>query len=137
MPAITNDESPREQVAWNIAGAQAKHISNLIEKATASYLTGNLGRWYWTLSALREMINYDLEDTEIEILDDIEKNCNKYHNQWEAWKKSFEEGQENKKLRDAKNAFSIHVRKYQRKIMKLLKELGYFPNKEDRTELGF
>ena len=129
---------PREQVSWNMAASHAQHVHSLIIKLTNFYLKGNLGQWYWTLSATREMVNHELNEEERTRLDVLEKNCNLLHKQWEDYRKIVEDGhQPGEKLRKIKVDFSITVKKYQRQIMDLLKELGYFPSKEDRTRLSF
>jgi len=131
-----HDPEPEEkQVAWNIASKQAQHISNLIVKSTSTYLAGNLGAWYWTLTALREMMNYDLDEDDRKLLDNMEKKINTLHSSWNQWKASVLEGKEKKELLPAKDVFCNHVKNYQRQIMDYLKELGYFPDKEDQTQI--
>jgi len=133
-----DSESGREQVSWNIAGYQARHISDLLTKATSYYLIGNIGKWYWTLTALREMINYDLSTEEKEKLDALEKQAARLHASYDRYQKISSEGHPApKELVKDKIEFSALIRIYQREVMDLLKELGYFPKKEDRTDLGF
>lgn len=129
--------SPREQVQWNIAGAHAKYIALLTQKSTNFYLRGDIGGWYWALTGLRININPDLKDEERAELDVLENSCNKLHMVWDAYKKSIEEGKEKTELKKSKVQFSNYVRLYHIKLMDFLKQLGYFPNKEDRTVLGF
>ena len=132
------DTSPEKtQVSWNIVSSQAQHIHNLMKKATTFYLNGDLGKWYWTLSALRENINYDLNTDQRKILDDLEKDCNGFHSTWESYRKSINEGKVSKDLKKSKGGFSSKVREYQREMFDILKSLGYFPDKEDRTKLSF
>ena len=94
--------------------------------------------WYWTLTALRELVNCDLKPKETEELDKIEKQINligsyyeKLHNVEEIEKKAPA------KYKQLKLLYSKIIRKYQRCLMDLLKALGFFPVKEDRTDLGF
>ena len=125
------------KVSWNIASAQAMHISNLISKATTKYLNGDLGNWYWTLSALRENINQDVGSDDREFLNDLEKECNLLVGSWQRYSKERANGKLSKEAIEKKNEFSQKVRTYQRKLMDLLKELGYLPNKENRARLSF
>jgi hypothetical protein len=90
----------------------------LIQRATNSYLSGDLHAWYWTLTAIREQINYNLNETERILMDAMENECLKVEHR-------------------NKNQFTIKVREYQRKIMDLLKETGFLPPKKDNTRLGF
>lgn len=132
------DADEREKVSWNIAGDHARHISSLIIKATTFYLKGDLGNWYWTLTALREMINHELSKTEKEELDEVEKQASEYNPKWEASKESERTDKEFiEKFYKLKSDFIRVTRRYQRALMDLLREQGYFPAKEDRTKLGF
>jgi len=128
----------RDQVSWNIASRQANHISTLVEKATRFYLTGDIGNWYWHLTALREMMNCDLKEEERKILDDYEREASGYYKNWNVYMTHVKEGvTPPQEIKKTKANFSAIVRIYQRKIMDLLKELGYLPSKEDRTKLSF
>lgn len=131
------DGSKSEQVSWNIAADQAKHVAGLVKMATQFYQKGNIGQWFWTLSALRENINYDLKPNDRTILDEIEVEAKRYSIQWDNYRRAFEDGKEITSLGKMKSEFTAIVRKYMRTIMDCLKDLGYFPNKEDRTKLGF
>ena len=129
-----NETTDRDQTAWNIAAAQTRHISNLIQKATDFYLKGNLNEWYWTLTALREMINYDLKLPERTELDNMEKKAAPFSAQWKRYR---DEDILIKKTQRINSQYALLIRLYQRKLMDLLKELGYFPKKEDRTKMSF
>lgn len=131
-------EEPREQVAWNIAADQAKHVIELLKKATQHYLRGHLGKWYWNLTAVREMINPDLKPGERTDLDKIEKNTNKWGALWERLQRHEQTNAINSRgYRKSKAGYSRNIRIYQRKIMDFLKALGYLPSKEDRTKMTF
>jgi len=133
-----SEEDNRTGVSWNIAAAQSKHIFNLISRSTTAYLDGNLGKWFQILTALREMFNYTLNKDERKSLSKLEKKAKYYKRYWVKYSKLISEGQEPpKEIIIKNNKFSYIVRKYSRKIMDLLYELGYFPDKEDRTNLGF
>ena len=127
----------RSKVSWNISSSQSQHVFELMKKATNFYLKGDLGNWYWTLSALRENINYELTSTERGTLDTSEKQCNLYLIKWEGYLKSLSEGRSNLELKKSKLLFSASIRKYQREILDTLKDHGFFPDKEDRTKLSF
>lgn len=133
----TSSGDSRGQVSWNIAAYHAIHISNLVRKATDLYLDGNISQWFWTLSALRENINHDLNENEQKELDEIELQAKKFSGIWNRYKRSLEEGKETTEFSKMKSEYTAVVRKYMRDLMFYLKELGYFPNKEDRTKLGF
>jgi hypothetical protein len=131
-------EDKREQVSWNIAADQARHVSGLIKKGIDYYLSGEIGKWFWVLTALREIVNYDLKGPERDELDDIEKDAKRYLVYWEKYSLLLEQGIPPKEqLKKIVSHFSNVVRKYQRKLLDLLNTLGYFPSKEDRTELSF
>jgi len=116
---------------------QAKHISDLIKQATKYYLAGNIGGWYWTLTAIRNNINHELGTTEREDLDTLEKTCNENIGAWEKYKRSIQEGVEENGVRKTKNTFSKSTRDYNMKLFDILKDLGFFPDKEDRSKLAF
>jgi len=124
----------RDKVSWNIAAAQAHHVSDLIATKDRYYLKGDLSNWLWTVSALRENINHDLSLDERKELDSMEKTAAKFSLAWEKYKNSENKGNGYRKIRFY---FSGAIRIYQRRVMDLLKQLGYFPSKEDRTELSF
>ena len=128
------DTGDRDKVSWNIAAAQAHHVSDLIETKDKYYLQGDLSNWLWTVSALRENINHDLSDEERKELDAMEKTAAKLSIYWEKHRNMEEKSNNYRRIRFL---FSGAIRKYQRKVMDLLKQLGYFPSKEDRTELSF
>ena len=135
---MAEDEiNTRDQTSWNLAAAQAQHIFDLLKKSTEAYLKGNLGRWFWHLSALREMINYELKPEEREKLDEIEKGASKFTPTWQKYQTEHKDEEAERKSRRALGEYSKTIKKYQRKIMDLLKEMGFFPSKEDRTDLTF
>lgn len=128
------------KVSWNIAADQSKFVFKLIEKSMNFYQVGNLSKWYWSLSCLREMINYSLKEKERTKLDKIEKDVQGSLKYWSKYRQQVEGHTEVRLTKDElykKNLFSTHVRTYQRELMDLLNELGYFPSKEDRTKLSF
>jgi len=131
-------DEKREQVFWHIAPKQAEHVAELIHKAISNYLRGDLGQWFWTVTALREIINYDLKETERTELDKMEKETMRFLSSWERYSRYAEEGiRVSVKLKRGKSIFLTKVKAYQRKVFDDLKTLGYFPDKEDRTQLGF
>lgn len=138
-------DDKREQVFWHIAPKQAEHVAELIHKAIAHYLNGDIGNWFWTLTALREIVNHELTTTgkgeqkgEREGLDEMEKLTREKVKYWEAYSKRTEEGYLiTSEIKKGKAIFLSRTRKYQRKLFDVLKALGYFPDKEDRSELNF
>lgn len=128
------------KVSWNIAASQAQFVFALLKKSMTFYQNGNLAKWYWTLSCLREMTNYNLSQTERDELNEIERkvqNSLKYWSKFQAMRDGHDGNQLSKAELYKKNLFAVHVRTYQRKIMDLLNRLGYFPSKEDRSKLTF
>jgi len=133
-----NNEEKRDQVFWHIAPKQADHVAELIHKAIAHYLGGDLGSWFWTLTALREIVNHELNEVERAGMDAMEKEAMRYVNFWESYSKKVEDGYSpNQKLKKRKSEFLVKTKTYQRKVFDMLKALGYFPDKEDRTSLNF
>lgn len=128
------------KVSWNIAASQSQFVFELIKKSMNYYQVGNLSKWYWSLSCLREMINYSLREGERDELDVIERKVQSSLKFWVKYRQQVEGHTETKLTKEElfkKNQFSTHVRSYQRKLMDLLNKLGYFPSKEDRTKLSF
>ena len=132
-----NTGEDREQVGWNIVADQAKHIFGLIKKSTDHYLQGQLGSWFWHLTALRQMINYDLNVGDREKLDELEKEAKKFIGDWNNHQKKQQEGITIPNFNEKKAKFSAAIINYQCQLMDFLKILGYFPNKEDRTKMAF
>ena len=129
----SSSSSGRDQTGWNINAAQSQFVSELLKKAIRHYLAGEIDQWFWHLTALRENINYDLtqgkdkqKTNERKELDDLERNVSRSRDAWRATRNPFN-----------KNLYAHDVRVYMRRIMDLLKALGYLPPKEDRTKLGF
>ncbi len=134
------EEEKKNKVSWNIAANQAQFIFDLIKKSMNYYQTGNLSRWYWTLSSLREMTNYALDKKQRDNLDGIEKKIQtslKYWSKYQAMKDGHTENKMSIAELHRKNLFATHVREYQRELMDLLNKLGYFPSKEDRSRINF
>lgn len=132
--------SERGKVSWNIASKQSEYIFELIKKSMNFYQIGNLAQWYWTLSSLREMINYSLKEDQRDKLDKMEKASQVSLKYWAKYRKQIEGYTEiklNKTDLYKKNLLAVNIRMYQRELMDLLNSLGYFPSKKDRTEVNF
>lgn len=127
----------RAKASWNFAQEQAKHIHGLITKAMNYLLKGDVGNCYWTLNGVRILINPYLKPKERKKFKKLEKIINKYIGAWQKWRKSKDEGQPREDLRESKQKFSKFNRIYFLMIMNMLRSLGYLPDKEDRTDLGF
>lgn len=133
-------ENEINKVSWNIAASQAQYVFELLKRSMGYYLDGNLSKWYWTLSALREITNHASSETRQKKLNEIEgkiQNSLKYWSKYQSIKDGYVKSKLNNKELYKKNLFATHVRTYQREIMDLLNELGYFPSKEDRSKLTF
>ena len=127
----------RAKASWNFAAEQSKHIHGLITKAMNFYLKGDIANCYWTLNGVRILIYPRLDTKERKYFRKIEIVINKYIMDWEKWRKSKDEGKPRVDLSKAKRQFSRLNVLYFQKIGDLLRELGFSPDKEDRTDLGF
>ena len=127
----------KNEALWNVASSQSVFIHGLMKKVTHYYLSGNLGKLYWEISALSESISYDLTPEQHSNLDESKKECQKYLNSWNTYLKLKGEGKHNKEMIKLKNVFLDKLIIYQRKLYKILKELGYFPSKKNRAKLSF
>lgn len=111
----------RDQTSWNIAQKHADFVATMMIGAMRNFRQGKLDEWFWDLKVVREITYHDMKTIEIDELDTMEEDILKI----------------NLRVRGNLNNFKIAVLPYQRKIMKILKAQGYFPNKEDRTKLNF
>lgn len=131
-------EEKRGETAWNIIAEQTKFVSELIQKGIGEYLKGDVGEWFNILTAIREVINYDLKKAEIDELDKIEKAAWSLQKYWRNYQKKLKLGHDTpQEVVQKKREFVSNVREYSRKLMSILKILGYFPKKEDRSKLSF
>ena len=112
----------RDQTAWNIAMQHSQFTGNLVIAGLKAFLKGDLEEWFWNFNALREIINHDLLDKEVEELDALEQEIYSM----------FKFGMVRNKI-----LFKQKTTQYQRKILKIMKKQGFFPSKEDRTRLSF
>lgn len=136
--AFDQERKVKSETLWNIAGQQAQHIMNLLTKATRFYLDGNIGSWFYYFVAIRQMINYELTTKQEKDLDKLETSAMKFYPKWKKYARAVGEGLEvSFELKKSKQKFLVLVKQYQREVMKLLKELGYFPSKDDRSKLNF
>lgn len=108
---------------------QAMHISQLLQSATVEFRHGKLIEHFWTLVSIRRLINYDLKEKERTEMNALEYKASRFINY-----ANEDEDTENKAM---KFRFAMIAGEYQARVMDLLKKLGFFPNKEDRTRLGF
>ena len=115
------------EAAWNIASFQAMHVQTQIEKSTRQFLSGQIISQFWTLVSIRRLVNYDLSKEERKELDEMENYCCKLMKLKQSKEFGF----------NPQHRFVQMVKIYQERIMDLLKELGFFPNKEDRSKLTF
>jgi len=135
---MAEDYEAREQVAWNIASDQAKHIAGLIKEGINLYKIRNFGECYWTFRGIRLLINCELSTGETNKFKDIEIKANRMLFRWEKYQSILKDGlKPDQDLRNEINTFIALVVDYVERIMDFLKELGYLPSKEDRTHLGF
>jgi hypothetical protein len=131
-------DETRSEVAWNIIAEQTKFVANLIQNGIEKYLKGDIGEWFNILTAIREVIDYDLKPHEKDILDDIENDTWGKRKFWGTYTKELRLGNKVKdEVIQQKTKFVDNVKKYSRTLMDILKKLGYFPKKEDRTKLSF
>lgn len=134
---MDESESGRPEVAWNLAERQSRHIHSLVVRATTQDLRGDILGQFKTLTALRSMINYDLNDKEKKELDDMEEAARKPIYVWNKYKDNPDAEETNPDYFKSRVSLSRITRDFLRRLMDLLKKLGYFPDKEDRSRLGF
>lgn len=132
------ESEKREEVSFNIAADQARFVGELMKTAVTEYLRGDLGSWFKYLTALREVCNHDLKKPEKKLLNDMEKELWSLKSSWDIFQQKANIGHkvDDKTLSD-KSKFASKIRVYQRKLFRYMKELGYFPSKEDRSKLSF
>jgi hypothetical protein len=131
-------EEKRGETAWNIIAEQTKFVSELIQRGISEYLRGDVGEWFNILTAIREVINYDLKSNEKKQLNSIETKAWALQKYWRGYQKKMKFGHDaDNNLKENKKIFVAYVRLYSRKLMSILKILGYFPKKEDRSKLSF
>ena len=135
--AYDEETDTRAKASWNFAAEQSKHIHGLITKAMNFYLKGDIANCYWTLNGVRILIHPRLDKKERKFFKSIEIVINRYIGDWEKWKRSKDEGNTRSDLKESKRKFSRLNIIYFQKIGDLLRELGFSPDKEDRTDLGF
>jgi len=112
----------RLKVGWNINSAHSQFISGLLIKANRLHLEGQFHDWYWHLSALRDNINHELNELERGELNLMERIIDR----------SYEHSRRTK-LNSDKFNYHNNIRKYEWKLLDLMKKLGYLPSKEDKT----
>jgi len=135
-PKINNKRMP---VTFNIAQNHAYFIHNLIQQSTKAFLSGDIGKWYWHLKAVRLNINHLLTEEEEKPLDEAEKDCNRKSGAWNKYRIAKDQGLDEKARTylNSKNDFAIEVEQYKKQIMKMLNAQGYFPRKDDQSILKF
>lgn len=104
---------------FNIALQQAINISNLLKRSTDNFLGGKMREYFWSLVAIRRSINYDLSDEERTEMDGREDKLSRLLRQKD------------------KRVVAQEIKAYHLRLMDLLKNLGFFPNRDDRTKLNF
>lgn len=123
----------KKEVAWNISSLQARFIADTIQDGNRYRIRGDLGSWFLRFSIIRENINYELDDNTIEELDNLETEIRKSMPYWEKYKTYTIDGWDiTPEIRANYWKLERMIRNYQRRVMLLLKRLGYFPLKEDK-----
>jgi len=127
----------RLPVAFNMAAHHAQYIHNTLQNSMKYYFNGDIGKWYWRLKGIRILIFHELSEDEIADLKKLEKSCNEGTKSWNKFRSAKEQGldAETKKYVTNIKEFSNTVEKYAETIMILLNDQGYFPKKEDDTEI--
>lgn len=125
-----------DSVSWNIAKSHSELISALIGNCAVWYRTGNITDLFYGLCTIREMINHDLKPSDVKRFDKIEHLA---RTRIIHWKKRNQDRiydiDTSKKTRKYASEFFKIVVKYQRTILKTLKQQGFFPSKEETRYL--
>jgi len=125
--SLTTEE--RRETSWNIVAQNSDFIIYLLRKATNSR-SGNFEEYFWTLTSVRDNINYALQKEERESLDEIEVKIINLMSTIRKPKKPEE-------FMMLRSQLFFNIRKYHHAIMDLLEILGYFPKKENREKMSF
>ena len=135
---MQQERETREQAGWNLKADFSRLVLGNLQGAGDFYAEGNIPRWFWSLSATRELVNHDLKSKEVIILDKQERNIKKGISIWNRYVEKKADGDPiTKSMSKNIKTFTDLIMKYQRNLMALLKKMGYFPAKENREELSF
>jgi len=132
------EKEEKSEVQWNVSQEHSRFVHSILVDVKEFYLSGNLGSWHWSLSALRENINHDLSKEQRVKFDKMEKDLKKCIKHWDKYITKTRNYQPvDNSLIKIKNYYERRIRNYQRCLMDVLKEQGYFPSKEDKRDLGY
>ena len=76
------ERETREQAGWNIVSQHSGMVLEQLQLAGRFYAEGLVDKWFWSLSACRELINHDLEKDEVTSLDAEEKKIKQGMKYW-------------------------------------------------------
>lgn len=133
-----NEDGLRAQAGWNIVSQHSGMVLEQLQLAGRYYAEGIVDKWFWSLSACRELVNHDLKTEEKTELDNMEKFIKKGIIYWDKQQYKISNYEKvDKRLQNNAKVFTNKIMKYQRRLMQLLKLQGYFPKKKNREELNF
>lgn len=124
----------REQVGFNLLQEQIRSVSRFLRRVSDKFLQGDLAGCFRALVTLREILDHDLKPSERIKLKNLEKDCKIYIGRW---RKHITMVDEVKDFGKTERRLERAIRIYQRNIQRCLKLLGYYPPREDKTQLGF
>ena len=135
---MEQERETREQTAWNIVSQHSGMVLEQLQIAGRCYAEGFEDKWFWALSATRELINHDFKPDEVKELDKSEEFIKKGMRYWKKNQNILINGEKpSKDLQKNVLTFTKKIMEYQRRLMQLLKLQGYFPKKKSREELNF
>jgi hypothetical protein len=133
MPKSPTD---REQVFINIAGGFSDIIYSHLKKAINSSVMGDWGTWFKNLEAIQETIFMMLEPQEQNVLDVLYGRCVGGYSSWNKWRGFSSIGHtSSKELELQVIKFYKNCKLFQRVLMKNLKVIGFFPTREQLSEV--
>jgi hypothetical protein len=132
---VAEDEN-KLQVSYNLAGDFAKSISGLLRLCRNSYVKGDIGEWFWYLSSIQENIFMLVSTDGQELLDSLFDKCQTNYPNWIKFKQlKLIDNEVGREMLLKKNVFSKDCKIYARAVMNELNELGFFPSKEQLSEV--
>lgn len=137
------------EVVFNVGLSDALQLAGLKGAASRAAQVGNFYKVFTINKEIRiNYLNYQIKDPIKTQLDKFEKNTDlgliaytKYKEQYEKISHSLMKKELAKqiliKMKRSKRFYMDNLKEYRNIILTQLKELGYMPNKDDRTKMSF